>query len=188
MRPIWAASANDTAAGVALDPSGNIYVTGQTQSANFPTVNPLQATSSESDAFVVKMNASGQVHYSTYLGGTGLNNGTAIAADAAGNAYVTGFTERVRISRSPPTHIRRVNNGSYDAFRSHSQRLWKQRPVTQPIWAAPGRISVMGSRWTAPVNIYIAGSTISMISRRMRPRSRHTMAAAMRLWPHSITS
>src|ERR1017187_2354912 len=35
---------NDTAAGVALDPSGNIYVTGQTQSANFPTLNPLQAT------------------------------------------------------------------------------------------------------------------------------------------------
>jgi hypothetical protein len=107
--------ANDTAAGVALDPFGNIYVTGQTQSANFPTANPLQATGSESDAFVVKMNASGQVMYSTYLGGTGLTNGTAIAADAAGNAYVTGFTDAPDFPVTANAY-QAVNNGSYDAF------------------------------------------------------------------------
>ena len=107
--------ANDTAAAVALDPSGNIYVTGQTQSTNFPTVNPLQATSSEGDAFVVKMSAAGQVEYSTYLGGTGLTNGTGIAADAAGNAYVTGSTDT---SDFPVTAnaYQGVNNGLYNAF------------------------------------------------------------------------
>jgi len=107
--------ADDTAAGVALDPSGNIYVTGQTQSGNFPTLNPVQAISSESDAFVVKINASGQAQYSTYLGGTGLNNGTAIAADAAGNAYVTGFTDAPDFPVTSNV-VQGVNNGSYDAF------------------------------------------------------------------------
>jgi hypothetical protein len=107
--------ANDTAAGVALDPSGNIYVTGQTQSANFPTLNPLQASSSESDAFVVKISASGQAQYSTYLGGTGLTNGTAIAADAAGNAYVTGFTNAPDFPVTANAY-QGVNNGSYNAF------------------------------------------------------------------------
>jgi len=106
---------NDTAAGVALDVAGNIYVTGQTQSTNFPTLNPVQPIGSESDAFVVKMNASGQVQYSTYLGGTGLNNGTAIAADAAGNAYVTGFTDAPDFPVTAGAY-QNINKGSYDAF------------------------------------------------------------------------
>ncbi|HLY17759.1 MAG TPA: SBBP repeat-containing protein [Bryobacteraceae bacterium] len=107
--------ANDTAAAIALDPSGNIYVTGQTQSSNFPTLNPVQPVNSESDAFVVKMNAAGRVAYATFLGGTGLNSGTAIAADAAGNAYVTGFTDA---SDFPVTYgAYQINNSSsYDVF------------------------------------------------------------------------
>ena len=106
---------NDTAASVALDPSGNIYVTGQTQSGNFPTYNPFQPTNSESDAFVVKLSASGRVVYSTYLGGTGLTNGTGIAADAAGNAYVTGFTDAFDFPVTSGAY-QTTNNGSYDAF------------------------------------------------------------------------
>jgi hypothetical protein len=106
---------NDTAAGVALDPAGNIYVTGQTQSSNFPTLNPVQAIGSESDAFLVKMNASGQVQYSTYLGGTGVSSGAAIAADAAGNAYVTGFTDTPDFPVTSNAY-QAVNNGSYNAF------------------------------------------------------------------------
>jgi hypothetical protein len=106
---------NDTAAGVALDPAGNIYMTGQTQSANFPTLNPVQAIGSEIDAFVVKMNASGQIQYSTYLGGTGVSGGTGIAADAAGNAYVTGFTDTPDFPVTSNAY-QAVNNGSYNAF------------------------------------------------------------------------
>ena len=106
---------NDTASGVALDPAGNVYLTGQTQSSNFPTFQALQTVYSESDAFVVKLNASGQVLYSTYLGGTGMNIGTGIAADAAGNAYVAGYTTApdfpVASYAFQPT-----NHGSYDTF------------------------------------------------------------------------
>ena len=152
--------ASDTAAGVALDPSGNIYVTGQTQSANFPTVNPLQATSSESDAFVVKINASGQVQYSTYLGGTGLTNGTAIAADAAGNAYVTGFTDAPDFPVTSNAY-QGVNNGSYDAFIA-SLNAYGSSILNATYLGGSGSDSGSGIALDGSGNIYIAGSTNSI--------------------------
>jgi Calx-beta domain/Carboxypeptidase regulatory-like domain/Beta-propeller repeat len=88
-------SGNDTANSITVDASGNAYVTGDTASANFPTVNPIQGSLSGSqDAFVSKFNAAGSaLIYSTYLGGnTGFENGWDIAVDAAGNAFVAGRT------------------------------------------------------------------------------------------------
>lgn len=82
-------------AGIALDGSGNIYVAGQTPSADFPTTSPLQATFAGGmrDAFVVKLNPSGStVLYSTYLGGTGDDPAFGMTADSAGNAYIVGAT------------------------------------------------------------------------------------------------
>ncbi len=92
----------DQATGIALDPAGNIYVTGFTVSTNFPATNTLAgfkhlngstATTSAFDAFISKFqtNFSGLV-YSTYLGGTNNDQATGIAADASGNAYVVGWT------------------------------------------------------------------------------------------------
>jgi len=106
---------NDTAFAVALDPAGDVYLTGQTQSSNFPLFQALQAASSESDAFVVKLNASSQVLYSTYLGATGLTTGTGIAADAAGNAYVAGYTNAPDFPVTPSAY-QPINQGSYDTF------------------------------------------------------------------------
>src|SRR5580658_1619306 len=151
---------NDTAAGVALDPSGNIYVTGQTQSTNFPTLNPLQATSSESDAFVVKMNASGQVQYSTYLGGTGLTNGTAIAADSTGNAYVTGFTDTADFPVTSNAY-QGVNNGSYDAFAATLNASGSSIPSATYLGGSGSDIGY-GIALDGSGNIYIAGSTNSI--------------------------
>jgi hypothetical protein len=152
--------ANDTAAGVALDPSGNIYVTGQTQSGNFPTLNPLQATSSESDAFVVKMNASGQVQYSTYLGGTGLTNGTAIAADSAGIAYVTGFTDAADFPVAFNAY-QAANNGSYDAFVAVLNASGSSILGATYLGGA-GQDIGYGIALDGFGNIYIAGSTNSI--------------------------
>jgi Beta-propeller repeat/FG-GAP-like repeat len=106
---------NDTANGVAVDSSGNIYVTGQTQSSNFPLLNALQTASHESDAFVVKMTGLGQVFYATYLGGTGINAGSAVAADSNGNVYVTGSTTATDFPVTF-TAFQAVNHGGYDAF------------------------------------------------------------------------
>src|SRR5437588_2630085 len=88
-------SANDYGYGIAVDGSGNAYVTGYTISTNFPTTaGAFQTTpSGNNDAFVAKINPSGSaLVYSTYLGGNANDNGYGIAVDGSGNAYVTGST------------------------------------------------------------------------------------------------
>jgi hypothetical protein len=87
-------SGDDRAFGIAVDSSNNTYITGWTQSANFPTVNPAQSKiKGTRDAFVAKLNPAGsQLLYSTYLGGTGMDQANAIAIDASGNAVVVGDT------------------------------------------------------------------------------------------------
>ena len=87
------ASGADTGFGIAADSSGNAYVTGNTGSTNFPTVNPIQACTG-SDVFVTKFTSDGSaLAYSTCLGGGGSDTGRSIAVDSANNAYVTGFTD-----------------------------------------------------------------------------------------------
>jgi hypothetical protein len=91
-------SADDEGEAIAVDTAGNAYVTGETLSTNFPTANPIQANCDncvdlQYDAFVAKFNPAGSaLVYSTYLGGSSWDNGTAIAVGAAGDAYVTGWT------------------------------------------------------------------------------------------------
>ena len=87
-------SGHDKGAGIAVDAVGNSYLTGQTTSANFPTANAFQPSSSGTEVFVTKVNAAGsELIYSTYLGGNSTDEGFAIAVDAAGSAYVTGHTD-----------------------------------------------------------------------------------------------
>ncbi|HEX5432074.1 MAG TPA: SBBP repeat-containing protein, partial [Bryobacteraceae bacterium] len=85
---------DDRAAAIAVDGSGQAYVTGSTASSNFPLASPIRSTlGGGRDAFALKLNAAGSaLVYSTYLGGSNSDSGTAIAADASGNAYVAGDT------------------------------------------------------------------------------------------------
>jgi hypothetical protein len=88
-------SSEETGTGIAVDTSGNAYITGFTQSPNFPTANALQPTYGGGfiDAFVAKIDASGTaLVYSTYLGGIGEDYGSSIAVDASRDVYVTGYT------------------------------------------------------------------------------------------------
>jgi Bacterial Ig-like domain (group 3)/Beta-propeller repeat len=90
-------SLDDYGTGIAVDGAGNAYITGETTSANFPTMNPLQPANGGGtggdDAFVAKINAAGSaLVYSTYLGGAGAEQGNGIAVDSAGNAYVAGIS------------------------------------------------------------------------------------------------
>jgi Beta-propeller repeat len=84
----------DSARGIALDPAGNIYVTGVTDSSDFPVTGGALATVApgSGDAFVFKLSPSFDVQYSTYLGGGSPDSGSAIAVDSTGAAYVTGQT------------------------------------------------------------------------------------------------
>ncbi len=90
-------SSNDSGRGIAVDSSGNAYVTGFTVSTDFPiTVGAFQTTfvGVSFDAFVTKLDPTGSaLVYSTYLGGSGFDAGQQIKIDASGNAYVTGQTQ-----------------------------------------------------------------------------------------------
>jgi hypothetical protein len=87
-------SSYDYGYGITVDGSGNAYVTGHTDSSDFPTVNALYPDPLiYCDAFIFKLSADGnQAVYSTYLGGNGVDVGYGIAVDGSGNAYVTGDT------------------------------------------------------------------------------------------------
>jgi hypothetical protein len=80
--------------GITVDTAGHAYVTGPTDSSDFPTTpRAFQVTSSSADAFVAKLTADGSaLVYATYLGGSNSEGSTGIAVDAAGHAYVTGVT------------------------------------------------------------------------------------------------
>jgi hypothetical protein len=108
-------SGSDTGTGIAVDGSGNAYVTGQTSSVNFPTANPLQGSAAGGDAFVAKIAAAGSaLVYSTYLGGSGGNLSSGIAVDGSRNAYVTGTTSS---TRCPTTNALQSSlSGVQDAF------------------------------------------------------------------------
>lgn len=90
-------SGEDEIDGLAVDPSGNVYVVGTTSSPNLPvTAQAFQKTVSETldHVFVAKLNPAGtQILYLTYLGGGKTDQASGIAVDAAGSAYVVGTTE-----------------------------------------------------------------------------------------------
>jgi hypothetical protein len=109
-------SDSDSGQAIAVDSSGCAYVTGQTHSSNFPTINAFQSASGGSlDTFVTKLIADGSdLTYSTYIGGSKSDYGYDLAVDPSGCAYVVGYTE------SSDFPIREADQttfgGAYDVF------------------------------------------------------------------------
>jgi hypothetical protein len=114
-------SGNDAGLGIAVDSTGNAYITGDTNSSDFPaTPGAFQTVcngpcSQDADAFVTKINPEGSaLVYSTYLGGSGHDIGWRIAVDSVGDAYVAGFTLSTDFPTKNP--LQPANGGGYDAF------------------------------------------------------------------------
>jgi uncharacterized repeat protein (TIGR01451 family) len=107
---------DDQAYGIALDSAGNAYITGYTDSTDFPTINSLQPTNhGNADTFVTKIKADGSaLFFSTYLGGARVDRGRGIALDSAGNVYITGNTGSTDFPTLNP--LQSTNHGRYDAF------------------------------------------------------------------------
>lgn len=153
----------DWASGIAIGPDGNVYLSGTTESHDFPVVRATQpvmgtpAPYSNEDAVVVELSADGsQILFSTYLGGRNTDYGNAIAVDSSGVIHVTGITES-------------------DDFPA-TTRLWTSRPGYEyNLYTAaidPNAPAVLYASILAPAdgtaialdsqaNAYIAGQTIS---------------------------
>ena len=102
---------------IAVDTTGTAYAAGSTQASNFPvTTGALKTTKgTNNNAFVAKVNASGQVVFATYLGGTGNDSATAIAVDPSGNTYVGGTAASANFPVTKGA-FSTVLNGGQDAF------------------------------------------------------------------------
>jgi len=101
---------------IKVDSSGNVYITGNTNSTDFPTASPLQANNAGGDdAFIAKINSSGSsLIYSTYLGGSSTDIGEGIDVDGSGNAYIVGYTASTNFPTASP--IQANNAGNNDVF------------------------------------------------------------------------
>jgi hypothetical protein len=123
-------SGNDSGQGIAVDSQGSAYVAGFTSSSNFPTTAAFQSSNRGStDVFVMKLNAAGTgLIYSTYLGGSlsdggsafapfsiGESQGPGIAVDSSGNAYVAGTTASPNFPTAAPLQAP-FGGGASDAF------------------------------------------------------------------------
>jgi hypothetical protein len=103
--------------GIAVDAAGNAYVTGRTTSAGWATAGAYDTTCDGGwDAFVAKLSPTGSsLLYATYLGGSDYDEGYGIALDAAGNAYVTGFTSSSGWATAG-AYDSTFNGGTWDVF------------------------------------------------------------------------
>lgn len=103
--------------GIAPGPDGEAFVGGITNSADFPTVNPYQAScAGDHDAFVIRLSSSGSsLVYSTYLGGSGEDRNLGMALGTGGEAYAAGYTASTDLPTINPYQAFH-GGGLYDAF------------------------------------------------------------------------
>jgi hypothetical protein len=157
-------SQSDQATGVAVEANGSAYVTGTTLSDDFPTASPLQklcngCSSGNSDSFVAKFNPVGtNLLYSTFLGGSGIDEGHAIAVDSSGNAYVTGLAGSNDLDTA--NGFQPFSGGNFDAF------VIKLNPAGQgPVYfsylGGSGNDQGNGIAVDSNGDAYITGSTAS---------------------------
>ena len=150
----------DFGQGIAVDSSGNAYITGSTQSPDFPTLNPLYPTlSGSSDAFVAELNFPGTaLVYATYLGGSQADTGQSIQVDSSGNAYVAGYTFSTDFPTVAP--IQSANKGNSDAFISELSSGGAAL-VFSTYLGGSGQDRGFGLALDSSGNIYLAGDTQS---------------------------
>jgi hypothetical protein len=153
-------SSGDGGYGITVDDAGNAYVTGWTQSADFPAiVGPDLTHNGGNDAFITKVDATGAgLVYAGFLGGSSNDGGSAIALDGAGNVYIAGGTSSADFPVIGGPNL--IHNGNTDAFvakvNSAGTELAYASFLGGSDWDASGGIAV-----DSVGNVYIAGQTSS---------------------------
>jgi hypothetical protein len=109
---------HDYGYGIAVDPSGSSYITGSTESSDFPNSTNANDTSygGNSDAYILKLNPDGtSMVYSTFIGGSQEDNARSIEVNANGNAFITGYTESSNFPYTAGAYDT-IYSGIQDAF------------------------------------------------------------------------
>ena len=191
-------SGGDQGQRVAVDKAGAAYVSGDTASIDFPTLNATQgANGGGNDAFVTKLDGAGAHVYSTYLGGSGNDQGIGVGVDGAGAAYVSGPTDStdfptlnasqgtlgggtndafvVKICNDPPTGTTPgmwQTTGSMNLARNY---LW---PESGPVALPDGRVLVAGGLFnptnTAEIFDSTTGAFTNLVETMNVPRRNHS--------------
>ncbi len=161
----------DQATAVAADKNGNVYVTGWTLSANFPTARALQPSFHEcqhsffnicatgADAFVTKLSPNGDILFSTFLGGSGYDDGRGIAVDSTG-IYIAGTTDSSDFPNKIPNSIEDTRYGHSDGFVTKlspdGSELIYSRIVSRPDFENTNAVAVDSQH-----AVWITGATTS---------------------------
>jgi uncharacterized protein (DUF2141 family) len=166
-------SSNDQGLAIAVDATGNAYVTGFTGSTNYPTrFDPAQVPpgsfiyrstyqGGSTDAFVTKLNSTGGFVFSTFVGGSGADQGWGIAVHSSGDIYVTGDTTSTNIGVTPaPFRLQQSLSGPMDAFFLRLDRFAAAAAYMTYLGGSGSdsarAIVIDGSR-----NVYLTGGTTS---------------------------
>jgi Beta-propeller repeat len=143
---------------IAVDGSGNAYAAGSA-TAGFPTLSAFQTTfgGGATDAFVLKLNSSGTLVYSTYLGGSGDDNANAIAVDGSGSAYVAGETHSANF---PLQSAFQSSHSGDDAFVTKVASAGSSLVYSTYLGGYSGNLAT-GIALDSSKNAYVAGITVS---------------------------
>jgi hypothetical protein len=151
--------------GIAVDSHANIYATGVTYSTDFPTLNAVQSVyGGAGDAFLAKLNTNGSgagsLLYSTYLGGSNLDQGNGVAVDSNGVAYVTGA---VGTGALPFATVGTFGGGDADAFAAKLDGTQSGAASLSYFRYVGGSLADSGNAIgvDSQFNAYVTGSTVS---------------------------
>jgi uncharacterized protein (TIGR03437 family) len=163
---ILGGSGRDHGYSIAVDKDGNAYITGFTESVNFPILNQFQLYHNNRDAFVSKLGPSGELKYSTFLGGAkpqpcgcaGNDDGYAIAVNSLGQAFVAGYTFA---SDFPTTVAPKTLPDRGEAFLAVLNAAGNGLVYSMYIGAQEGDDTAYAVALDRSGNAYVAGSTTS---------------------------
>ena len=147
----------DVAAAVIVDPATNVYVSGDTDSTDFPTT--IEAVQNASgggldDAFIAALNITGNILlYATYMGGNSSDGATAIAIDPAGDLYVSGFTDSVDFPATSGAYDTTFN-GAGDGFIAKVSIIPGPVPPTVSVSSPPD------GTWVSTTTVPLAGIAV----------------------------
>ena len=161
---------SDIVHGIALDFAGNIYAAGTTGAADFPVTSPFAhagvGTDGNSGAFLVKLDPAGaHAAYSAVFGGTAptsgsaFSEGTAVAVDSTGSAYIAGFTTATNFPTAFPVQAQLAGNA--DGFLAKVNPAGSQL-VYSTYFGGSGNERIYGLAVDGALAAYVVGETLSV--------------------------